>query len=98
MKNPIHPGVILKQEIEKRSITIREFAKQANISTGMVSDICNQKSGYTAKTALSLQRVTNIRAEKWMQMLEMYLKVNPHKRHSAIVRHEQKMLNAFKKV
>jgi len=94
----LHPGALLKQKIEEQSLTLTEFAERANVSRSIVSQVCAEKSGYSLKTAQAFERVLNISADRWMFLLEEYLKIHPYKKHPSIIRHEKRMLNAYKKV
>jgi antitoxin HigA-1 len=51
---PIHPGEILKDELEYLKISQVEIAQAINVSTRRINEICQAKRGISADTALRL--------------------------------------------
>jgi antitoxin HigA-1 len=61
---PIHPGTILKNHfLEPRNISQAELARNINISTKRVNEICQGKRGITPDTALRLALGFNLGQE-----------------------------------
>ena len=52
---PIHPGEVLKDEIEYRGISQRKLAEQIGISYKVINDILNGRRPITTNTALFLE-------------------------------------------
>ena len=52
---PIHPGEVLKDEIEYRGISQRKLAEQIGISYKVINDILNGRRPITTNTALLLE-------------------------------------------
>ena len=51
-KRAVHPGVILKDELEELGITLTEFARQIDVPPNRVSQIIGGKRAITGDTAL----------------------------------------------
>ena len=52
---PIHPGEVLKDEIEYRGISQRKLAEQIGISYKVINDILNGRRPITTNTSLLLE-------------------------------------------
>ena len=55
-RTPIHPGEILREELEILGISATEFARQLNVPTNRITGILNEKRAVTADTAISRGR------------------------------------------
>ena len=60
---PIHPGEILKDEIEYRGISQRKLAAQMGISPTLLNEILNGKRAVSAEYALLFEAALGIDAE-----------------------------------
>lgn len=73
MKNPPHPGKILKQEcIEPLGLSITEAALKLAISRQTLSEIVNGKTCISPRMALKLSKAFNTTAEFWLNMQQKY--------------------------
>jgi len=73
MKNPPHPGRILKQEcLEPLGLSITEAALKLGISRTTLSEIINGKSGISSLMALKLAKAFNTTPEFWINMQSHY--------------------------
>jgi addiction module HigA family antidote len=73
MKNPPHPGKILKQEcLEPLGLSITEAALKLGISRTTLSEIINGKSGISSLMALKLAKAFNTTPEFWINMQSHY--------------------------
>jgi len=68
----IHPGEILAEELEARSMTQRALAEAIGRPEQVISEIIHGKKGITAETALQLSRVFGVSAEFWMNLQTTY--------------------------
>ena len=59
---PIHPGEILKDEIEYRGISQRKLAAQMGISPTLLNEILNGKRAVSAEYALLFEAALGIEA------------------------------------
>jgi HTH-type transcriptional regulator/antitoxin HigA len=64
----IHPGEVLKDEIESRNLVKSEFAKDLGILPGHLSELFKGKRHISAILALKLQDHLQISAETWMNL------------------------------
>jgi addiction module HigA family antidote len=71
-RTPIHPGEILKDELEEVEISCNELAKKLGVPTNRISQITSCKRGITADTALRLGKWFGTGAEFWMNLQKMY--------------------------
>ena len=72
--NPVHPGTLLKEEIEYRGITQKQLAQQMGVSYSVLNEILNGKRPISIEYALYLEAVLGIDAQLWIQMQAYYNK------------------------
>ena len=68
----IHPGEILREELEILGISATEFARQLNVPTNRITGILNEKRAVTADTALRLGHWFGTSAEMWLNLQKLY--------------------------
>ncbi len=69
---PIHPGEMLKDELEARSISQRKFAAIIGCSPSFVNEIIRGKRPLTTEMALKIEAATGIKAYIWMSLQSDY--------------------------
>lgn len=69
---PVHPGTLLKEEIEYRGITQKQLAQQMGVSYSVLNEILNGKRPISIEYALYLEAVLGIDAQLWIQMQADY--------------------------
>lgn len=69
---PVHPGLLLKEEIEYRGVTQKVLAKQMGVSYTVLNEILNGKRPISVEYALYLEAVLGIDAQLWIQMQADY--------------------------
>lgn len=69
---PIHPGEILKEEIEFRKISQKDLAGKMDISYTMLNEILNGKRSITAQVALAFEATLGIEADMLVSMQGRY--------------------------
>jgi len=69
---PIHPGEILREELEILGISAAELARQLNVPTNRITGILNEERAITADTALRLGHWFGTSAEMWLNMQKLY--------------------------
>ncbi len=69
---PIHPGEILKGEIEELNLSANAFAKALDVPTNRITAILNKQRGITADTALRLARFFSSSPDFWMSLQSSY--------------------------
>ena len=71
-RTPIHPGEILREELDELDMTAAELARQLNIPTNRITGILNEQRAVTADTALRLGHWFGTSAEMWLNMQKLY--------------------------
>jgi len=69
---PVHPGEIIKDELEARNISQREFARQVDISYTVLNELVNGKRPLTPTTALMFETALDIPADALMNIQTKY--------------------------
>ncbi len=67
-QRPIHPGELLKEEVEYRNLSQVKLAGQTGISYKILNDILNCRRPLTTQTALVFEAALGISAELLMRM------------------------------
>lgn len=67
-QRPIHPGEILKEEIECRNITQSALAEQMAMSYKMLNDILNCRRPLTPTTALLFEAALGVSSDMLMRI------------------------------
>lgn len=65
---PVHPGRILRRELESRELSANRLAIALRLSSGRITDILNGKRGISPETALRLGRYFGNSARFWMTL------------------------------
>ena len=68
----IHPGRILKRELDARGLSINKFALALRVPSGRISQILNGKRSISAETALRLSQFFGNNAQFWMNLQTRY--------------------------
>lgn len=69
---PVHPGRILKRELQARGLSANQLALSLHVPSGRIVTILNGKRGVTADTALRLSRYFGNSAQFWMNLQARY--------------------------
>lgn len=67
-RTPIHPGEILKEELEALCISATSLARQIQVPPNRITGIINGSRSVTADTALRLGHWFGTSAEFWMNL------------------------------
>lgn len=70
--NPIHPGEILRDELEARATSQRKFANLIGVSYSVLNEIINGKRPVTTEYALKIEAATSIPAYIWLDLQSAY--------------------------
>ena len=68
----IHPGEILKGELEELNLSANLFAKALDVPTNRITAILNEQRGVTADTALRRARFFGSTPDFWMSLQSSY--------------------------
>ena len=69
---PVHPGLLLKEEIEYRGVTQKQLAQQMGVSYSVLNEILNGKRPISVEYALYLEVVLGVDAQLRIQMQADY--------------------------
>jgi addiction module HigA family antidote len=70
--NLIHPGEMIKDEIESRGMTQKRLADMTGISASVLNEILNGKRPVTIECALLLEAALGIDADIWIGLQADY--------------------------
>jgi len=69
---PVHPGEVIKDEMEARNISQREFARQVNMSYTALNELLNGKRSLSPATALMFEAALDVPADALMNIQTKY--------------------------
>lgn len=92
---PIHPGEVLKEELEELMLSATAFAKQLSVPVNRVTSILNGMRAITPDTALRLAYFFGTSPEFWLNLQSSYdLKITIQKEEKKI----RKQVHPYRKV
>jgi addiction module HigA family antidote len=72
MKNPSHPGNLIKADIDELGLSIVEAAKALGISRQQLHAVISGRAGVTPETAMRLEKALGSTADTWLRMQMNY--------------------------
>ena len=69
---PIHPGEMIKDELQARGISQKKFAEIIGVSYTVLNEVLNGKRPVTTEYALKIEAATGIPAYIWVNMQTAY--------------------------
>jgi len=69
---PIHPGEILREELQELGCSARELARALGVPVNRVTGILREERSITADTALRLARYFTSTPEFWLNLQSAY--------------------------
>ena len=72
LKGVVHPGEILKDELEELSVTPTEFARQIAVPPNRVSQIIAGKRSITGDTALRFRHWFGMDPQFWLNLQSQF--------------------------
>ena len=73
MKNPPHPGRIVRQEcIEPLGLTITEAASRLGVKRQTLNNLVNEKAGISPEMSIRLSKAFGSRPEIWLGLQMQY--------------------------
>ena len=69
---PIHPGELLKDEIEYRGISQKKLAERMGMSYTVLNEVLNCKRAVTTEYALLFEAALGIEASMWIRIQADY--------------------------
>ena len=68
----VHPGILLREEIEALNLTQKEVSQKAGISKTIINEIIKGKRGINAEIAVRLESVLESPARFWLNVQSLY--------------------------
>lgn len=72
MKNPAHPGLLLRDDIEELGLTVAEAARGLGITRQQLYNVISGKSAISPEMALRLEMAIGGNADHWLRMQAAY--------------------------
>ena len=72
MKNPSHPGNLIKADIDELGLSVVEAAKALGISRQQLHSVIVGRAGVTAEMAIRLEKALGSTADTWLRMQMNY--------------------------
>ena len=73
MKNPPHPGRIVRDELlEPFGLTVGQAAEALGVSRPHLSNLLNEKAGITPQMAIRLSKALGNDADFWLRLQRQY--------------------------
>jgi antitoxin HigA-1 len=64
----VHPGTVLKDELEELGLSQTELAKHINVLPKTINEICRGKRGISASMAMKLSRSLGASPQFWLNL------------------------------
>jgi addiction module HigA family antidote len=72
MKNPVHPGKIIRHSLEAAGMTVTEAAKWLGVTRPTLSRVLNGKSSVSPEMAVRISKAVGSTPEHWLRMQLAY--------------------------
>jgi addiction module HigA family antidote len=72
MPPAVHPGRLLKRELNARQLSANRLALDIGVPSGRITDILNGRRSITADTAVRLGRYFGNNAQFWLDLQSQY--------------------------
>jgi addiction module HigA family antidote len=73
MKNPVHPGRIVRHDcLEPLNLNVTEAAKVLGVTRQALNNVVNEKAGISPEMAIRLSKAFGSTPETWVRMQAAY--------------------------
>lgn len=72
MKNPPHPGELLRDNVDELGLSVAEAAKGLGVTRQQLYNVINGKSAITPEMAVRLEKALGGTADLWLRMQVNY--------------------------
>ena len=69
---PVHPGEVLREELETRSLSASALARALGVPVTRITEVLNGRRGITADTALRLAQFVGTTPRFWLNLQQSY--------------------------
>ena len=85
MRDPIHPGETLREDLDALGMSAAELARRIELPVTRVTDILNGQRAITGETALRLGRFFGTAGEFWLNLQKLYELRRAEQKHGAAI-------------
>lgn len=85
MKNPVHPGRIVRGAIEELEVSVTDAAKALHVSRSALSNLVNGDAGISPEMAVRLSKAIGSTAGFWLRLQTNYDLAQVEQRADSIV-------------
>ena len=72
MRDPIHPGETLREDLDALRMSAAELARRIEVPVNRITEILNGRRSITGDTALRLGRFFGTSGEFWLNLQKLY--------------------------
>jgi antitoxin HigA-1 len=72
MKNPCHPGELVKADLEELKISLSEAARSLGVSRQQLHNVIAGRASVTPEMAVRLEKALGSTADTWLRMQMNY--------------------------
>jgi len=72
MKNPVHPGRLLQDDLDELGLTVAEAAKGLGVTRQQLYNVLSGRSSISPEMALRLEKAVGGSADHWLRMQAAY--------------------------
>ncbi len=72
MREPIHPGETLREDLDALGMSAAELARRIEVPVNRITEILNGRRSITGDTALRLGRFFGTSGEFWLNLQKLY--------------------------
>lgn len=84
MKNPCHPGELIKADLDELGLSIVEAAKALGVSRQQLHNVIAGRAGVTPEMAVRLEKAVGSTADTWLRAQMNYDLAQVRKRQGSI--------------
>ena len=84
MKNPVHPGLLVKECLDDLSLSVAEAAKSLGITRQQLHNVVSGRSSVTPEMAIRFEKAFGGTADTWLRMQMNYDLAQVRKRAASI--------------
>ncbi len=85
MKNPIHPGLLVKECVDDLELSVAKAAEGLGVTRQQLYKVINQESSVSPEMAYRLEKAFGSTADTWLKMQMNYDLAQVRNRASSIV-------------
>lgn len=72
MKNPVHPGLLVKECLDDLGLSVAEAAKGLGVTRQQLHNVISGRSSVTPEMAIRLEKALGSTADTWLRMQMNY--------------------------